>query len=330
MSRPAVRLLTGPHELLLRRAADTLLAELRGDGELDVEDLRVADLREVGLPDVWTSSLFGTPRAVVIRDAQDLPAATTASLLDLLEGPPPAATTILLASGTRRISKLAAAVKKAGGHTEVAPPREYDTKAWGRLVKEEARRHRRTFDDGAVEAMLAHAGTDVSSIVEKVAQVAAGAPAGPVTREAVDDLVVGVGSRGAFAVADAMCERDAATAVTLLRGAFEAGDDPVKVLGALVYRMRSVVAVAGGLDGRQAGVSLSPGMVRRMQALRRGFGPGELTRAYRVLADADLEIKSGDLPAELVVERAVVAIATPGYDRPSRLRVRSQRLERTG
>lgn len=305
-----VRLLVGPVELLLRRAADDLLGELRGDGDLEIEDVRAADLRDIGLPDVWTGSLFGTPRAILIREAQELPAATSASLLDLLTGPPPAATVILLATGTGRIQKLAKAIKDAGGRTDVGPPREWEERKWAALVTAEFKRHGRSAKPAAVDAILAHAGLDVSTIAEKVGQVAAAAPPGTITRAHVDELIVGVGSRGAFAVADAMCDRKPADALVLLRGAFEAGEDPVKVLGALVYRLRSIVAVAGGLDGKTAGVSLSPGQVRRLQGVRRNIGPGELTAAYARLAAADLEIKSGELPPEFVVERAVVEVAT--------------------
>lgn len=308
---PPVRLITGPQELLVRRTADRLLDDLRVDGELDVEDVRAGELSEVGLPDVWTGSLFGTPRAIVIRDAQDLPAATSASLLDLLSGPAPSATVVLLATGIRRIQKLAKAVKDAGGRTDVAPPRDWEDRKWTQLVTAEFARHDRRAEAAAVEAVLAHAGLDVAAIAEKVAQVVAVQGRGTITGAQVHALVEGVGNRGAFAVADAMCDRRPREALTLLRGAFEAGEDPVKVLGALVYRMRSIVAVAGNLDGKQAGVSLSPGQARRLKGVRRNFGPGELTEAYGALARADLDIKSGELPAELVMERTVVAIATP-------------------
>jgi hypothetical protein len=81
-------------------------------------------------------------------------------------------------------------------------------------------------------------------------------------------------------------------------------------LGALAYRLRSIVAVAGGLDGKAVGLNISPGQARRLRAVRRNFGPGELTGAYAALAAADAEIKGGELPASLVIERAVVAVAT--------------------
>ena len=307
---PPIRLLVGPEELLLRRAAETLLDELRAGGTLDVTDLRATELKDRELPDLRTASLFGEPRAVLIRDAQELPAPAAAALLAELDAAPPDATVILLASGTGKIQKLAAKVKERGGRTDIVPPKEWDAKGWAGFVTEEFRRHRRTADAAAVGAILAHAGLDVAAIVEKVRQVAAAAPAGTVNAAQVDALVVGHGSRGSFAVADAMCDRNPTQALELLSGVLESGDEPVMVLGALVYRLRSLVAVAGQLDPKSVGVNISPGQARRLQAVRRNFGPGELTAAYAQLARADFEIKSGELPARFILERAVVAVAT--------------------
>jgi DNA polymerase-3 subunit delta len=309
-SAPPVRLLVGPEELLLRRAADIVLDELRDGDSLDLTDLRASELKDGELPDLRTGSLFGEPRAVLIREAQDLPTEAAASLLAELDGTPPDATVILLASGTARIQKLAAKVKALGGRTDVVPPKEWDAKGWSLLVVEEFRRHKRAADVPAVNAILTHAGLDVAAIVEKVAQVVATAPAGKIGAAHVEAVVVGHGSRGSFAVADAMCDRNPTQALELLSGVLESGDDPVMVLGALAYRLRSIVAVAGQLDPKSVGLNVSPGQARRLQAVRRNFGPGELTAAYSTLARADLEIKSGELPARFILERAVVAVAT--------------------
>jgi DNA polymerase III subunit delta len=306
-------LLTGPEELLLQRAADGLLDELRGDdpGGLEVVDLRASEIKEGEFPDLRTGSLFGGSRAVVIRQAQDLPAELGRGLIAELEGTPPDATVILLATGTQRIMALGKRIKELGGRVDIAPPKDWEDRSWELLVADELRRHGRSADRDAIAALLGHAGLDVGTIAEKVAQVAASAKPGKIGVEQVEAVVVGHGSRGSFAVADAMCQRRPAEALTLLRGVLESGDDPVMVLGALTYRIRSLVAVAGKVDPKSIGLSLSPPMARRMEGVRRNFGPGELTAAYRALADADLEIKGGELTPELAVERAVLRIATP-------------------
>jgi DNA polymerase III subunit delta len=248
---------------------------------------------------------------VLIRQAQDLPTELSHALAGEIEGRPPDATVVLLATGTQRIMKLAKAIKEQGGRVDIAPPRDFEDRKWQLLVAEELRRHGRAADADATAAILGHAGFDVSGIAEKVAQVVAAAPPGRIGVEQVEAVVVGHGSRGSFAVADAMCERRAGEALTLLRGVFEAGDDPVMVLGALAYRIRTLVAVAGKVDPKQIKLALSPAQARRMEQVRRNFGAGELTAAYRALAAADLEIKGGELPPALAVERAVLQIATP-------------------
>lgn len=303
-------LLTGSEELLLRRAATRLIDELRAEGPVEVVDVRAVELREQGLPDLRTGSLFGDRRALMIRDAQELSADAAAALTAELDGPPPEAVVILLASGTGRIMKLARAVKAAGGRIDLAPPREWEDRKWENLVREEFGQHKRRAAPEAVAAILAHAGLDVSQIAEKVSQTVAAAGDGLVTEADVERAVVGHGSRGSFAVADAMCEREPARALELLRGVLETGSDPIMVLGALVYRVRSILAVAGRIDPKEVGLRISGGQKRHLQGARRNFGPGELTSAMRTLADADVLLKSGDVPPELVIERAVVQIAT--------------------
>jgi DNA polymerase-3 subunit delta len=313
MARPPAYLFTGPEHLLVRRAADQLLAELRDEagGELDVTEVRGSDLDEDNLPDLRTASLFAVPRAYVVRDAQLLPRAAAKALQGEIAARTAEATIILLASGTKTIMALAKAVKDAGGRIDVAPPKEWEDKAWRRLVVDEFRRHDRVPTDDAVDAVLDAAGLRVDGIAEKVAQAVTVSTKGQqVTRDQVEQVVVGHGSRGPFAVADAMLARDPAAALSLLRGCLDAGDHPVQVLAALAFKMRQMVAVAAGVDGKAVGVTVPGPQVRRLQSLRRLYGPGELTAAVQHLAACDLEIKSGDLDPALAIERAVLGVAS--------------------
>ncbi|MGM0819228.1 MAG: DNA polymerase III subunit delta [Actinomycetota bacterium] len=318
--RPPVHLVTGPEEVLVRREADRLLAELREEagGEIELTDVRAAELGEGGLPDLRTASLFGAPRVVRIRDAQELRAEHAAALTDLLGAPPVDATVLLTAKGTGSIQKLAAAVKEAGGRIDCKPPPDFDAKAWQRLVADELARHGLSGQPAALQALLDHAGHDVGTIAAKVAELARVVEAGRVGADDVEATIAGHGNKGAFAVADAMCERDPARAVTLLRGSLEAGEQPLMILGALAYRVRALVAAGGGLVGRtdakeqraRIGFSVSKGQLGHLERHRKAFGPGELTTAYRTLAEADLALKGSDLEPGAVLEQAVAAIAT--------------------
>lgn len=310
MARPPLYVIAG-HELLVRRAAEQLVDELRAEGDIEVTDVRAPELGDDGLPDLRTGSLFGARRVVLVREAGELPAATAKALLADVEAAAFDATVILLATSTARIQKVARAAKELGGRIDVAPPPDFATRGWKDLIAAEFARHGRTASREALDAIVDHAGHDVDAIAEKVAQVCAATPTGSIAAEHVEHVVTGTGSQGSFAIADAMCERRPDEALALLRGALEAGDDPVMVLGALAYRVRAVVAVAGRIEPKAAGLSISPGQARHLERYRANFGPGELTLAYRTLAEADAALKGSDLPPALVIERAVVRIATP-------------------
>ena len=318
--RPPVYLVTGPEELLVRREAERLLAGLREEagGEVELTDVRAAELGEDGLPDLRTASLFGAPRVVRVRDAQELRAEHARALTALLEAPPADATVVLTASGTGRIQSLAKGIKAAGGRIDVGVPPDFDAKGWQRLVAEELARHGLSGQPPALQAILDHAGHDVGTIAAKVNGLARVVEAGRVGVDDIEEAIAGHGNKGAFAVADAMCDRDPARAVTLLRGSLEAGEEPLMILGALTYRIRAIVAAGGGLVGRtdakeqrgRMGFSVSKGQLGHLERHRKAFGPGELTTAYRTLAEADRALKGSDLEPGAVLEQAVAAIAT--------------------
>lgn len=313
MTRPPAYLLTGPEHLLVRRAADRVLAELEEDagGDLEVTEVRGSDLGEDALPDLRTASLFAVPRAYVVRDAHLLPKIAARALQREIVDRTATATIVLLATQTKPILALAKAVKEAGGRIDVAPPKEWEEKAWRRLVVDEFRLHGRVPAEDAIDAVLDAAGLSVNGIAEKVAQAATvGERGAKVTGAQVEQVVVGHGSRGGFAVADAMLARDPAEALRLLRGCLEAGDHPVMVLGALTYKMRQLIAVAAGVDGKSVGLTIAGPQRSKLQHARSRFGPGELTAAMQHLAACDLEIKSGDLDPAFAIERAVLGVAS--------------------
>lgn len=216
-----------------------------------------------------------------------------------------------MARGAGRIQRIGKLVKEHGERIDVKAPADWDDAGWERLVGDEFRRLGRQADRGAIAAIRSHAGNEPATIASKVAQVAAAAPQGQdVTAAHVEQVVEGHGRQSGFAVADAVADRDAAAALVALRGALESGEAPLALLGALVFRFRQLLQVRGGADAKQAGVS--PGQFRRLKAIAtRNFGPGELAWCHDRIARTDVDLKGSELPAELVLELAVLELATP-------------------
>lgn len=306
--RAPVYLLAGDDELLLQRTLERLLADLRAsDPDLDVEQVD-AD-HASGLPEVRTASLFGGTRVVVVRSAEKLRGRTAEEVLAYLQAPDPAATLVLLARSTDRRTRLARRSQEVGQRIEVTAPRPWDERAWVALVRDELRRLDRDADVSALRALLAHAGTDPAAIASKCAQVAAATAAGARVGVAdVERAVEGHGSRGGFPVADAVAARDPAAAVVALRGALEAGEAPLALLGAITFRLRQLLQVRGGASAQDLG--MSGGQHGFLTGLARRFHPGELAWCHDRLARADLDLKGSDLPPELLLELAVIDLAT--------------------
>lgn len=301
-------LVTGDDDHLIHRALEDLLAHLRRAApDLDVEHVDAAGAD--GLPEMRTASLFGGRRCVVLRGAATLPGALGEQVSDYLDDPAPEATLVIVSRGTGRIRRVAKRVGEIGERTDARTPPPWKSDAWEAIVADELRRHGRDADRAALAALLERAGTDPTTIASKCAQVAAATgPDEAVTAEHVERITEGHGNRGGFAIADAVAERDPAAAIVALRGALEAGEAPLAILGAITYRMRQLLQVRGGASPREAG--MSAGMHRRTERLARAFGPGELAWCHDRTARADLDLKSSDLPADLLLEVAVLELAT--------------------
>lgn len=314
MSTPTlpVRLLVSDSSLLLTRAVDELLDAVRTPGEdLDLTRLYPDDLVRSAPPDVITGSLFGGTRVTVFHDVKTLPAPLIEQLIALLDAPQPDVLVIVAALTAGKLRKLATAAKKAGARTDLALPKPWDNRGWARLVSDEFARHGRTVQPRAVTDVLDAAGLDVERIVAAVGQVTLEVPTGPITAAHTAEVLRERGNLGAFAVADAVVARDPHRALRTLQGVLDAGEDPVKVLAALTYRLRTLLVVATGASAADVGVNVSPGQVKHLTGALRSFRPGDLSGAYRALLDADRDIKTSRIPARFALEQAVAAAASP-------------------
>lgn len=305
-----VHLIVGDDDLLLQRALEDLLTSLRAeDPELDVS---THDLTEVDtLPELRTTSLFGgRPCAVLRGKGTDIGADLRGELQDYLEDPNPDAVLVLTLVGMGQANTQLAKLAKPY-RSDVKMPPDYKPQMWDDLVRREFKRLDREADAGAVAAIREHAGFDPSAIAAKVGQVVAGTQ-GRITAAQVEELIEGHGKQSGFAVADALVRRDAATALTALRGAIDAGEQLLGIVGAVTYRFRQLLQVRGGVDAETALGRMKWKYKEVLAEARGNFGPGELAWCMDRLAQLDADLKGASpLPSELVAELAVIDLATP-------------------
>ncbi|MEX2324337.1 MAG: DNA polymerase III subunit delta [Nitriliruptoraceae bacterium] len=305
---PPVILLAGDDDLLLQRALEQRLATLRDeyvDADVDLRDVSEID----ALPELRTTSLFGGTTCVVLRGCEQADGQLKAEIEAYLQSPSPEAILVLVAHGTGKITKIAKLAKQLGERIDVKRPPDWDDRSWDQLVRDEFHRHQRRVDPSAIAAIRLHAGTEPAVIAMQVASVCAASTADTIAAADVEQLIEGRGKASGFAVADAVAARDAASAIVAARGALEAGEAPLALVGALTFRFRQLLQVRSGASAQQAGIS--PGQYRRLQGIAAGFGPGELAWCYDRLAQLDVDLKSAELPDTLLLEVAIIELATP-------------------
>ena len=302
--------MTSDDPLLLRRGVERALADLP-----EGADVERTDVDEEGLPDVRTTSLFGGDTVHVLRFARVPSGGVLDEVRALAEAPGDTPVVVAVEHSSRNLPKtLRDLADLAGAHVEVTRPPDWADEQWDRLVGDEFRSHGRHADAGAIAAIRRHAGLEPGTIAVQVATVCASAPSGTatLTEDDVEGVLEGHGRQSGFAIADAVVARDAAAALRATRGALEAGDAPVMLLGALAYRLRQLLVLRAGGDGRAAGLGRRPVSGGRLRALtreaRESFGPGELAWAVDRLAQLDHDLKGSDLPSDLLFEVAVVEL----------------------
>jgi len=302
-------LLTGDDDLLLQREVERLLGELRAeDADLEVETADVSETEH--LPELRTSSLFGGRACLVLRGCELLTGDLKSEVEQYVESPSDDALLVLVARGVGKIQKINRHLKETGERREVKRPMDWDDQGWQRLVGEEFRRLQRNADGTGIRALLQHAGNDPSAIASKVGQVVAATPPDVmIDGDRVDELIEGHGRVSGFALADAVADRDPAAALVALRGCFEAGEAPLALLGAITYRFRQLLVARGGGNAKDAGAS--PGQFKRSIGIaKRNFTPGELAWCHDRIAQVDVDLKGSDLPDELILELAVIDLAS--------------------
>jgi len=182
-------------------------------------------------------------------------------------------------------------------------------------IRERARGHRLRVDDRAGWALLDSVGTGLRELDGALNQLATGLGEGSTVGAAdVRQAFPRLADERIYAFTDAVGDRRLSTAMESLRRLIEQGDEPLVVFGALSAQIRRMLVARGAAEHGTRGVRDALGLpewrAERLLRQVRSYREEELARALDELARADVDMKSGDMPPEVPLERAVVAIVT--------------------
>jgi DNA polymerase III subunit delta len=302
-----VYLLTG-EEFLASEALDRLRAEIEADPLSEI-----SFTGDVGVPDLMqaltTSSLLGGRRLVIVRGAQDLKKEHAEAIDEYLESPSPDSVLALVSAGRSKVDPV---VKKRGAVISLEAPRGRRLVGW---IRERARLHRLRVDDRGAWALVDSVGTELRDLDGALSQLATSGPeGGRVGATDVRRMFPRLADQRIFAFTDAVGDRRLDLAMGSLRRLLEQGDEPLVLFGSLVSQVRRMLRARRYADQSAAAVGDAMGLpgwrAERLQKQARSYREEELVAALGALAAADVDIKGGDLPPEVALERAVLQVVT--------------------
>ena len=307
---PPLTLVVGEEELLVSRAVSQVVRVAQAGGPVEVVDLDGSSLDPSALAEVFSPSMFGDERVVVVRSCQDLSKEAAAELLAFVADPIPEIAVVLLHAGGQKGKAVLTQIAGLGAkRVECAKV----TKASERrdLVRRELRADGRQVAEDAVTMLIDAVGNDLRELCSAASQLLSDTE-GPITPEVVSLYHRGRAESSGFAIADKAIDGDLAGAVELLRWGQSTGLAPVLVTSALASGLRAVaqVASAGRAPAHQlaAQLGMPPWKVEKTQRQVRGWRPETISAALAAVALADGEVKGVAADAGYAVERAVLAV----------------------
>lgn len=311
MTPSPLHLVLGEEELLIERAVEEIVAEVRRtDATAELRRFRATELTPVALADSLSPSLFAEARVIVLQAAHEAGKDLTTAILEQSGDPAEGVVLVVQHAGTARNKALADALRKRGATvTTCNKITRYEERA--DFVRGEVRRAGGRIAPGAVGVLIEAVGSELRELAAAAGQLVADT-GGTVDEPAVRRYYRGRAEATGFAVADKVIAGDQAGALEALRWAELLGVPPVLVADALADALRTLAKVGSagrGDPNRLAGVlGMPPWKIRKAQSQVRSWRPESLAVAFDAAAEVNADVKGAAADVPYALQRAVLRI----------------------
>lgn len=318
-------LVVGEEDFLRDHALAVLKTVVLGDEGGFNYDLFYGD--EAGGADIRNCAseppVFAERRLVVVKAAEKLPAKETETLIDYVNRPAETTTLVFMSQKLDGRLKFSQALARKAILIDCSPLREPQLNAW---IAREAERLGLRLDEQARQVLKDVGGGSLHGLQREMEKLALyTSPACSVTAADVQALRGIEPGASIFDLTLAIAEGQRGRALSILARNLEAGEAPLRLLGALAWQYRRIWKVkellaCGGRDGEAAKtLRMDPENVRSFLS---HFSFEHLQTVSRLLFEADGQLKggSGGRP-RIVLERLLFRLcelAATGSSGPTR------------
>jgi DNA polymerase-3 subunit delta len=307
----------------LKRVRDDALGENSAMGSLNYQEfdfsVKALEAKDEFTPKdiinaAMTMPAFAPMRFIAVKGAETMKTAELNELLPYIKDPSPTTSLVFIARGWK-ISKSTSFYKYL---KEKKLVKQFYSLKHGELLRwilDYARREGKKISREAAERLTAVAGDKLADIKGELDKVILYVGEREEVKLAdVDICVMDVKEETAFDLANALGRRDLAAAFSAL--AKLSAEEPVKILGAVVWQFRTLVKVKALLNKGvpQAKllslVKVAPKKLQSYLAICKNFRAKELNSVLFSLRRANMALRSGGLPKGLVMARLVMELCS--------------------
>lgn len=318
---PIVYLLHGEDDLaigaviqdLQRRLGDPATAEMN-TSRLEGTNLTLDELRGAAT----AVPFLAERRLVVLRDAAKVFGAqpARANFLDLLEELPSSTALVLHEGGLSRKHWLLAWAQQAGERAFVKAFKLPTGGAMATWIQKQVKERGGEIERPAAALLAEQAGSDTRAAAHEIDKLLAYANyARPINRADVAELAVQIGEQGDFfALIDALSAGAGKQAMQALHK-LQSERDQISLFFGVVAHYRALIQAweinqSGGsvAAAKQAVGTTSDFRAKKLMGQAQRFDLDTLKAIYRRLLEYDLQIKTGELDAELALDTFVAAL----------------------
>jgi DNA polymerase-3 subunit delta len=313
--------LVGDEDFLKRRCRDAIIKLAVGDGDPDFavsaypgDKLDFSTVRN----DLDTLAFLAPARVVIVEQADPFVTEHREALERYAAAPSKVGVLVLDVKTFPENTKLAKALPDAAKLVCKAPPLGV-LPGW--CVKWAKAGHGKKLSGDAAELLVELVGPAMGLLDQELAKltVAVGANA-EITAADVDRLVGQTAAANVFHIMDAIGEGNPAAALDTLRRVFDAGEDVMRILGAITSQLRKLATVGRLVaQGQSLGPAMDAAGVQKWPQARQSaerqlkhLGRAKLGQLTDWLVEINLGLKGGShLPPKMQVERLIVRLARP-------------------
>lgn len=263
-----------------------------------------------------TLSFFGGEKLVVVRNIEEatLSDKETQSLLDFAENPVAESCLVLTAIKADRKRKLFKALTALKGAVQCSAPKEAVLFPW---LKKRASAVGYTLNMAGAKTLLERVGPRPGILARELEKMIAYVGKSKQIGAEIANEVVGESRlANVFAMTDALNAKNAAQALRLLRNQMDHGEEPVKILGTIIWQFRTIWTVKHyqekNIQPRLIAEKMGarPFMVDKALQYTKDFTRPHLRNCFRTFFRADRELKTTGKNPEGILETLVLKLCS--------------------